>query len=353
MANIVILGAGVMGSAFSFPLLDSGQQVRIVGTHLDVDWIEHMKNAGIHPKINLPMVDGAQFFHHDQLHEALTEDTDLLVFGVSSPGINWAIEKVGPLLKRSIPILLLTKGLAVIDAQITILPHLVQRSLNEYGHSSIAVGGVGGPCIAGELACRRHTSVTLAFDNPALLDWLVPLISTPYYHVVPSLDLVGIEACAALKNLYALGVGSAAGLLERHGRGSNGALMHNLSSGLFTQALAEMTCLVEFLGGHQKSVQGLAGTGDFFVTCMAGRNSRMGRLLGLGLSFSDAKSTHMAEDTVEGADLALTVGTTLEKLMEEERLDATLLPLLRNIIDAVCRNRQLKIPWKAFYRTTS
>jgi glycerol-3-phosphate dehydrogenase (NAD(P)+) len=35
MANIVILGAGVMGTAFSFPLADAGQNVYLVGTHLD------------------------------------------------------------------------------------------------------------------------------------------------------------------------------------------------------------------------------------------------------------------------------------------------------------------------------
>ncbi len=40
MAKIVILGAGVMGSAFDLPLSDAGQQVYLVGTHLDRDWIE-------------------------------------------------------------------------------------------------------------------------------------------------------------------------------------------------------------------------------------------------------------------------------------------------------------------------
>jgi ketopantoate reductase len=33
MAKIVIVGAGVMGSAFSLPLSDAGQQVHLVGTH--------------------------------------------------------------------------------------------------------------------------------------------------------------------------------------------------------------------------------------------------------------------------------------------------------------------------------
>lgn len=353
MAHIVILGSGVMGSAFSFPLLDSGHDISIVGTHLDMDWIEAMKGSGVHPRIGIALPERAELFHYYQLPEAISRDTELIVFGVSSPGINWAIDTIGPLLKKPIPILLLTKGLTVIDGQITILPHLVKRRLKAYGLKDIEVGGVGGPCIAAELACRRHTSVTIAFENETLLNRFIPLIETPYYHAVPSLDLVGVEICAALKNLYALGVGSANGLLEKDGHGENGALMHNLSSGIFTQALFEMAYLVTYFGGSEANVHGLAGTGDFFVTCMAGRNSRMGRLLGLGLSFKEAKSTHMAEDTVEGADLALTVGPTLDTMIEEEMLDGALLPLLRKIIDAVCRNKPLELPWKSFYRTAS
>ena len=45
MANIVILGAGLMGSAFSVPLSDNGHQVRLVGTHLDGDIIEEVQAA--------------------------------------------------------------------------------------------------------------------------------------------------------------------------------------------------------------------------------------------------------------------------------------------------------------------
>ena len=349
MANIVILGAGVMGTAFSFPLADSGQKVSLVGTHLDSDWVESMRQSGVHPKLGVAIRDSVDVFFHHQLGAALTEDIDLIVFGVSSPGIDWAIEQIGPLLKRSTPILLLTKGLAVQEDRIIVLPHLVRKELQEYGWTNLPVGGVGGPCIAGELACHRDTSVTIAFEDQKLLDRVLPLVATPYYHARASTDLIGVEACAALKNFYALGVGSAAGLLEREGSGSNGALMHNLSSGLFTQALTEMDYLVSFLGGHPESVQGLAGVGDLHVTCMAGRNSRMGRLLGLGLRFQEAKSVHMAEDTIEGADLGLTIGPLIERLISTNQLSSESLPLAESIISALCHNRIFNIPWNSFY----
>lgn len=350
MARIVILGAGVMGTAFSFPLVDAGQEVCMVGTHLDISWIESIRNSGKHPKLDIEVPGNIRVFDHTELGEVMNNDTDLVVFGVSSPGIDWAIDQIGPVLKETTPILLLTKGLAISEGRMQILPHRVKQRLAEFGHDDIDVGGVGGPCIAGELACRRHTSVSISFENQEVLAWVLSKITTPYYHARPTTDLVGLEACAALKNFFAIGVGYANGLLEREGSGSNGALMHNLGSGLFTQSLSELAYLAAFMGGTPSTVQGLAGVGDLFVTCLAGRNSRMGRLLGLGLPFSDAKSKYMPTDTIEGADLALTIGATIERLIGEKHLDPGALPLASSIIDAICHNRPMEIAWERFHR---
>jgi glycerol-3-phosphate dehydrogenase (NAD(P)+) len=349
MASIVILGTGVMGTAFSFPLVDAGQQVHLVGTHLDKEWIEGIRSTGIHPKLRVKPPENITPFTHDQLGKALTENTDLLVLGVSSPGVEWAIRQLGEHLKKPIPILMLTKGLAAREQTLRILPAIVRDGLAAYGLRDVPVGAVGGPCIAGELAARRDSSVVLAFSDHAVLDWLLPLLAAPYYHARPSTDLIGVEVCAALKNFYALAVGYANGLLEQQGTADNGALMHNLTAGLFTQALAEIGYLVELLGGRAASVYGLPGTGDLYVTCQAGRNSRMGRLLGLGLTYQDAKRHHMPDETVEGADLALAIGPTLETLLAQRRLHSGALPLATAIIAAVCHNRLLQIPWNRFY----
>lgn len=349
MANIVILGAGVMGTAFGFPLADAGQEVSLVGTHLDRDCIEGIQATGIHPKLKAKLPEKVRPFTHDQLGEALTAQTDLIVLGVSSPGVDWAIRQLGQNLKEPTPILMLTKGLAAREKTLHILPAIVQESLAAYGFKDVPVGAVGGPCIAGELAARRDSSVVLAFSDQKFHDWLLPLVAVSYYHARPSTDLIGVEACAALKNFYALAVGYANGLLEKQGKAENGALMHNLAAGLFTQAVAEMNYMVEFLGGASANVHGLPGVGDLYVTCQAGRNSRMGRLLGLGLSYQEAKTKHMPDDTVEGADLALSIGPTIEILLEEGQLNPACLPLAQVIIETICHNKLMQIPWTHFY----
>ena len=75
----------------------------------------------------------------------------------------------------------------------------------------------------------------------------------------------------------------------------------------------------------------------------------MGRLLGLGMSYRQAKARYMPEDTVEGAELALAIGPTIEAWIDRGELDGAATPLLRTVIDIVCHDAPPKIPWDAFF----
>ena len=181
---------------------------------------------------------------------------------------------------------MVTKGLAAADGEIQVLPTLVEDALRARRRAHSGVGGIGGPCLALELAARRETAAVIAHPDPAVLPELIDLVSAPYYHVRPSTDVVGVEACAALKNLVVMAVGAVMGQLEIVGEAANGARMHNAAAAVFSQALGELEHLVHALGGRVETVLGLAGAGDLFVTCQGGRNGRMGRLLGRGLRLS-------------------------------------------------------------------
>lgn len=350
MAKIVILGAGVMGSAFSLPPSDRGHDVRLVGTHLDRRIIESVAQSGWHPGLKSPLPESVRPYTYDRLGEALGEDCDLVVFGVSSPGVGWACRQLAPLLSRPLPIMILTKGLVADDSGLRIIPEVIAARLAELGAPASPVAAVAGPCIAGELAARRHSSVILTHSDRALIDWLIELVAAPYYHPRPNPDQVGVEVCAAFKNLYAIGVGSSEGLLERDGVAENGARMHNPAASLYAQAVTEMNLLVSHLGGLTETVRGLAGTGDLYVTIQGGRNSRMGKLLGAGLRYSNAKAERMPDDTIEGAELALAIGPALESEMAAGGLGPTALPLAHSLIKAICHDALLEFPWTAFHR---
>ncbi len=348
MANIVVLGAGVMGSAFTMPLADNGHQVRLVGTHLDGDIIEEIHETRVHPRLQSRLRDAVTPYTYDRLAEAI-QGADLVVLGVNSLGVKWAGEMLRPVLPPDVPLLFLTKGLAGHDGELDILPHALRRHLSPAQQGSVKLAAVGGPSIAGELAAERDTCVVITGDDPALLEKLAGMLRTRYYHVWPNPDFVGVEVCVAMKNIYALAVGLVGGLLERDGKADSGAVMFNLAAGIFAQGLWETAYLVDLMGGQRRSVFTLPGAGDLYVTSMGGRNSRMGRLLGLGMRYSAAKAEHMADDTIEGAQLAQAIGPTIEQMVADGKLDATTVPLMRMMIDIVCHDAPVEIPWDAFF----
>jgi glycerol-3-phosphate dehydrogenase (NAD(P)+) len=340
-----------MGSAFAQLLADTGNDVCLVGTFLDQDIIISLLKDGRHPGLKVRLPDNVRAFSNNQLQEIMDEEVRLIVFGVNSAGVNWAVARIGHLLKSIVPIVMLTKGLAVQNQSIVVLPQIVEEGLSRYGLKGVPLAAVGGPCIAGELAARRQSSVVLACRDTDILDRLLNLVNAPYYHARGSTDLIGVEVCAALKNFYTLAVGYAAGQLEQKGLAPNGALMHNLAAGLFTQALDELHYFVDLLGGQTDSVMGLAGAGDLYVTCQAGRNGRMGKLLGSGMLYREAKSKHMPDDTVEGAELALGIGETVKQLIDRGKIQRGAIPLAVAIIEAICENQPLEIQWDRFYRS--
>lgn len=350
MADIVILGAGVMGSAMAVPATAAGNSVTLVGTHLDREIIESVAASGRHPRLDIVLPAGVVPLQHDQFAASLTEKTALVILGVSSAGVDWAIEKLARDLRRPIPVLMITKGLAVNGQTIEILPVKVSRELQRRLGFRVQVMAVGGPCIAGELAARRPSSVVFTGEADAPLEETVRMLATDFYFPKPARDLVGVEASVALKNLFVIGVTAVAGWLERGGKGPNGAVMYNLAASLFSQAAKEIAYLVKALGGDPMTAFGLPGVGDLFVTCQGGRTALLGRYLGLGLTYRQAREQHLANVTIEAAELGAAVGPTLRAMMADGRLDAGRLPLASAILDALLSERQFAVDWEAFHR---
>jgi glycerol-3-phosphate dehydrogenase (NAD(P)+) len=350
MTMAIILGAGVMGTAFALPLSDRGMTVRLVGTHLDRALVAGMKENGIHGRLQAPIGDKIQIYDDTELVEAFQAKADLVVVGTSTPGIDWAVETLAAHMRGASPILMLTKGIAENPDRIEILPDYMAREFARRGIAHGPIGAVGGPCIAGELAVRRDTTAVVGFREPGLAALWAEKIGTDYYQLRATDDLVGLEICAALKNFYAIGVSVPQGRAEREAS-VNGAGMHNATASLFNQAVSELASIVEAAGGLAATATGLAGLGDLHVTCQAGRNSRLGRLLGAGMLYSEAMSGPLLGETVEGTLVAEALDRPLSALAAEGRLAADRVPLARAIIDAISGNRELAIDWPAFHRS--
>lgn len=349
MAIVTIVGAGLMGTAMAYPLAENGHSVRLVGTHLDAEIIRSCKERHYHPRLRRELPPGVRACFVEEIAEAF-EGTEIVVSGVNSLGVHWIGKTIGPLLRPGQMIIAITKGLEITaEGDLRILPDILKSQLPAGIRGQVRFAAVGGPCIAGDLAGRRHSCVIFGSPDPATLDTLGAAFRTSYYHIWTTTDLVGLEYCAALKNAYALGVGLAAGLLEREGGvDAAGAHMHNLAAAVFAQACAEIERILHIVGGSPQFAVGLPGPGDLYVTCQGGRTGRLGKLLGLGHTYQEARRI-MAGETLESAEIIRVMGQALPRLVARGLLGPEDLPLLRTLIDVVVHGRPVELPVGSFF----
>jgi glycerol-3-phosphate dehydrogenase (NAD(P)+) len=340
-----------MGTAFTVPLADSGHDVTLVGTHLDGPIVASLAAGDPHPRLGVPTPRSVKVLSVEELPRAV-KSADVLVLGVSSPGVVWAGRQLESHLARDVPVLSLTKGMVVarsdVDARspaLAAIPDALSDRLRGRAAGGGGILAIAGPCIAGELACRRHSSVVLTSRRETVLAELAAALQTSYYHVHTSTDVAGVELCAAFKNFYAIAVGAARGALAVARANENSAKAHNPAAALFARSLHEMLVLCDWVGGKNASVWGLPGAGDLYVTVQSGRNARLGEWLGRETPYRTAREVHMKGETVEGADLAAAVGPALERSMEEGQLPSDRLPLARALLNTILRNEPFVVPW--------
>ena len=341
MARILILGAGSMGTAFSFPCSDNGHDVSIIGTHLENEFIDQIKSSKKHPALNCEISTNVTFSKFEKLKEEINKKIDLIVVAVISEGIEWAAAELSKVIKNNVPILILTKGLSINNNNYEVLVNKMDRLLKKNGIKETNISAAGGPCLAKELASKAHTSVVFANEDIKVAKQISKLVSTNYYHVSTSNDVIGVETCAAIKNIFSMAVGAAQGLCDSTKSKENNYL--NTAAALIQESVYEMIIFVEKLKGKKETVIGLAGIGDLYVSADGGRNSKMGEYLGQGMTFNEAKKTKMSNVTVEGADLILKIGAKIKK-----DFDSKTLPLMISMIDTICEEKPLKVDWKNF-----
>ncbi len=347
MSKIVIIGAGAMGSAFSFPCIDNNHDTTIVGTHLENEFIENLrKNKNLHPTLNVLLPEKVNIFKFDKFKDIFKSKVDLIVLGISSKGIEWVSEQLNLIAKnKKMPnILMLTKGLSIYENKYELLVNKLKRLLKSKGITHVNISAIGGPCLAAGLANRIHSSVVIANEEIKTALEISNMINTNYYHTSLSDDLNGVEVSAAIKNIFSMAVGAAKGICSNNATDKIREKNYlNTASALINQSIHEMEIFVKHLNGKKETVKGLAGLGDLYVSSGGGRNAKMGSYIGEGLTFSEAKKTKMQKITVEGADLAIEIAKKVNEDFDEKKL-----PLLLAMINAITNDKKLELNWNLF-----
>ena len=354
MAIITVVGCGMMGSAMAFPACHNGNTVRLVGTPLDEKIVAHGKKTQEHltlchdvngVKTSFKMPNGTTFHAFEEL-EACMADSDLLICGVSSFGVDWFCENIIPRIPESLPVLSITKGMiddGKGEGKLISYPEYMQR----FTDKKLRICAVGGPCTSYELADLDPTEVAFCGEDITLLRWIRSLFETDFYHVSLSTDVRGVECAVAMKNAYALAVSLAIGLsYRREGRVFE---HYNSQAALFGQAAKEMSRLLALCGGGADNL--FLGVGDLYVTVFGGRTRKIGTLLGEGKSFDEAMEI-LKGVTLESIVIARRTAEAVMRLVANGRAKREDFPLLFHVRELLEENAAVNIPWRAFETET-
>ena len=316
MKKILKIGGGAMGSAFTFPCIDNKNEVTITEPY-NKTFIKNLSSKKKYHsslKINLPN----KLKYKKYSTDLLKNKYDLVVVALSLSGINFISEEFKKSNIKS-PILILTKGLKYEKKKQKIFT--ISEDIKKT-NKNINVSVLKGPCLAKELSNKKQTSVIVANKNIKTAKKICNMITTKYYLTETSKDVIGVEICSSIKNIYSMIIGAGDSL--------------NMSSSLFKKSINEMIYITKYFKGKIETALGLAGVGDLYVSAAGGRNSKMGSYLGQGYTFNNAKRKFMPNETVEGEQLAREIAPFVLKKIQQKKI-----PLMTKLIKSIINNKKL------------
>ena len=308
----VVLGTGGWGTALALVLCDNGHDVTLWSrTPAKAEEMTRTRENPLLKGVPLP--------------EALTitgdlsclEGAELVVSVPPSFAVRETGRKIAPYLRPETVLVTASKGIER-DTNLR-----MSQILQETTGDVCRVVALSGPSHAEEVGLRLPTGCVAACPDRDAACFVQDAFMNDRFRVYTSMDIVGVELAAALKNVIALCCGICAGM----------GFQDNTKALLMTRAMAEITRLGEHLGGERRTFGGLAGMGDLIVTCtsMHSRNNRAGILIGQGRTAREAMEEVGA--VVEGYYAA-------ESVCQLAGREGVEMPICRCAYDVLYRGRE-------------
>ncbi|PKQ38612.1 MAG: NAD(P)-dependent glycerol-3-phosphate dehydrogenase [Actinobacteria bacterium HGW-Actinobacteria-1] len=307
--RIAVIGAGSWGTAVSALLGSKGTDVQLWAREPEIaEGINAMRQNPLYlTDVVLP---GCVVATPD-IEEAL-RGAEAVVIVTPSHGVRGTAESMKPFLADSMPIVNLSKGVERgTDMRMT-------EVLEDVLGNRARLAALSGPNHAEEVSKQVPSATVVAAYDEAVGRMFQDAFMAPTFRVYTNPDVVGVELCAACKNVVAVAAGMSDGL----GYGDN------TKATLMTRGLAEMARLGARLGANPLTFMGLAGVGDLIATCTSrhSRNRGLGEHVALGGSVdSYAAETHMV---AEGAYSCVSV----DELGHREGMELPITHQVRSIL---------------------
>jgi len=262
--TVAIIGSGSWGTALGTLLALQFKQVIMIGreVHVAEEINTSHTNSLYLPELTLP----ANMSASTELEAA--KKASLVLVVVPSAGVRSVATDLSKInFPSETPIVSCTKG----------IEHNTGERMSEIIHDMLPnnpLAALSGPNHAEEVSRCLTSCAVIGSQDETLTAELQEIFAAPFFRSYTCNDMAGMELGGAIKNVFAIAAGIAAGL----------ELGDNAIAALVTRGLAEMTRLGTALGGRPETFTGLSGIGDLMVTCYSphSRNNRVGNALGKG-----------------------------------------------------------------------
>ncbi|MDX9800236.1 MAG: NAD(P)H-dependent glycerol-3-phosphate dehydrogenase [Spirochaetia bacterium] len=271
--QVGIIGSGAWGTAMGKQIAQKGIKVQMWDFMKEVvdDINNNHLNSRYLPGIKLPPALRATT---DILEAA--DNKDFLI--IASPSI-YLVDTVKKFLEAKdiregkTTVGVITKGFVPSPSG----PRLIVSTLEDYfpGFYRDNIVYIAGPSHAEEVAANKITGLISACRNGINSIKFRELLANPSLFVFSSIDVIGVQTCAATKNVIAIAFGMLDALKE-----NSDIFGDNTESLLLAAGLNEIQKIGKALGAtHPETFTSIAGVGDLDVTCRSihGRNRRFGR----------------------------------------------------------------------------
>ncbi len=204
-------------------------------------------------------------------------DTDVVILAVPAAFVTEVLAGLAPRQFVGKQVVSAIKGM--IPGQNILVTDWIEQTY-QVPPDQIAV--IAGPCHAEEVALEKQSYLTIASPGPNTAQSVASLLACDYIRTAPSNDLYGVEYCAVMKNIIALGCGIAHGL----GYGDN------FQAVLVANAMQEIRRFVETIHPQPRDLLASAYLGDLLVTAYSpfSRNRTFGNLIGRGYTVQSAQA---------------------------------------------------------------
>jgi glycerol-3-phosphate dehydrogenase (NAD(P)+) len=322
-SKIAIIGPGRLGTAFAYKFGRDGKNVTIY--YHDAEICREINQTHLNPRHltddlakisggmeNIPRLSGVTATND---LEKVVEENDFIILSITMNRLQELLDYIKPLIAKKKGRTCLVspiKGLASNEktSELVTPSQMVKNHLFDLKHKFDIIC-IGGPFFDVDIATGRPVCVTVAGDKRAAKTFSLNFLRlnrkelNSYYNF----DLIGIEACGALKNIIA-NIKGAADCLN---------LGNSLPGTIFARSGVEIRALVKLLGGSFQAFQSQAGVGDMYVTVSseASKNYKYGKyfyeLFDGNPIATSIKTLKKIDGTPEGPNTIKSVHRYLEK----------------------------------------